>query len=236
MFPENILSIDVEEWFHYEYFLRHDPPKTFRLPKVIPALLNILSKRNTRATFFCVGEVARDQPEIIESIHEAGHEIGSHNYVHKPLWEFSDREVIESDLRKSILLTRKLTGKAPKGYRAPYFSIDKRNPWMINSLESLGFKYDASLFPRKTPLYGAPEAPLGKYQPSRENRHVINTMKMPKNRYGMVSEFVANVARSKLTYAEVPIKTIYIGKEAGMGIKDAFKSVLSMLTWRLRRW
>ncbi len=56
------------------------------------------------------------------------------------------------------------------------------------------------------------------------------------DRYGMVSEIVANVARNKASYAEAPIKTIYVGKVAGMGVKDAIKAVMSMISWRLRRW
>lgn len=56
------------------------------------------------------------------------------------------------------------------------------------------------------------------------------------NRYGVVSEFVANTAKSKLPYCEVPVKTIYVGKKAGMNSKDAVKAVFSMISWRLRRW
>ncbi len=166
MAPANILSIDVEEWFHYEYFLRHGPPQRPLLDKVMPTLLKILAERNTRATFFCVGEVMRDEPHIIEMIRDEGHEIGSHNFVHKPLWQFESKAAIEKDLLKSIKMTKTLTGKRPRGYRAPYFSIDSRNPWMMQLLSDLGFDYDASLFPRKTPLYGAPEAPLGVYKPA----------------------------------------------------------------------
>jgi len=55
-------------------------------------------------------------------------------------------------------------------------------------------------------------------------------------RYGVVSEIVANASKHKLSYQEVIIKTIYNDKEAGMGKIDAVKSVMSMLKWRLLRW
>lgn len=56
------------------------------------------------------------------------------------------------------------------------------------------------------------------------------------NRYGLVSEIVANASKARLDWAEVPIKTIYNDKEWGMSKRDAVKSVMSMLKWRLLRW
>lgn len=54
------------------------------------------------------------------------------------------------------------------------------------------------------------------------------------NRYGVVSEFVAKVAKNRLTYREVYVRTIYNDKTQGMRKRDAVKSVISMIKWRLR--
>ncbi len=56
------------------------------------------------------------------------------------------------------------------------------------------------------------------------------------NRYGVVSEFVANVAKANLAYKEVEVKTIYTDKQAGMRKRDAVKSIINMISWRLKRW
>lgn len=54
------------------------------------------------------------------------------------------------------------------------------------------------------------------------------------NRYGIVSEFVANVAKNRLRYKEVNVKTIYTDKTRGMRKRDAAKAMISMVKWRLK--
>lgn len=54
------------------------------------------------------------------------------------------------------------------------------------------------------------------------------------HRYDFVSEIVFQVARNKVRYAEVPIRTIYIGKTSGMGVMDGIRSILMMFLWKLR--
>jgi len=53
------------------------------------------------------------------------------------------------------------------------------------------------------------------------------------HRYDFVSEIVFQVARNKVRYAEVPIRTIYIGKTSGMGVMDGIRSILMMFLWKL---
>ncbi|MBS3117908.1 glycosyltransferase family 2 protein [Candidatus Woesearchaeota archaeon] len=55
------------------------------------------------------------------------------------------------------------------------------------------------------------------------------------SRYGVVSEFVVKVAKSNLRFIEVPIKTIYTDKKTGMNKKDALKSAVKMVKWRLEK-
>lgn len=54
------------------------------------------------------------------------------------------------------------------------------------------------------------------------------------SRYGVVSEFVVRTAKNKLKFREVEVKTIYTNKKIGMRKRDALKSVLKMLWWRIR--
>jgi hypothetical protein len=55
------------------------------------------------------------------------------------------------------------------GFRAPSFSLNNRTRWALKVLENCGYKYDSSLFPAKTPLYGVWNAPIFPYKPSYEN-------------------------------------------------------------------
>ena len=59
-------------------------------------------------------------------------------------------------------------GKKILGFRAPYFSIDKKSFWAIEILSKY-FKYDSSIFPVKTPLYGIKNAPRNIYKPNITN-------------------------------------------------------------------
>lgn len=47
----------------------------------------------------------------------------------------------------------------PRGHRAPYFSINGDTPWAFDLLQAHGLRYDSSIFPTRTTLYGSPDAP-----------------------------------------------------------------------------
>ena len=44
--------------------------------------------------------------------------------------------------------------------------MDNSTSWVLRVLKQYGFKYDSSIFPTKTMLYGVPNAPLHPYRPS----------------------------------------------------------------------
>jgi len=52
------------------------------------------------------------------------------------------------------------------GFRAPSFSLNNNTKWALNVLENEGFRYDSSIFPSWTPLYGIYRAPMKPYHPS----------------------------------------------------------------------
>lgn len=159
----NILSFDVENWFSgkdiFQRFLPKD--KKSQLGKSIPPILELLNKHDTRATFFVLGESAEKEPEIIKRICKEGHEIASHGYRHVSLSKLGPKE-FEKDIKKSVNLIKKITGKKPIGFRAPMFSLDNNTKWALSILERYGFKYDSSIFPFKSKYYGmdcTPEKP-----------------------------------------------------------------------------
>lgn len=161
----NILTVDLEEWYHPEYVRSKTlQSKEERITQSLKSTLSLLNKWNLKATFFVVGELAEKHPEIIEKIRENNHEIAFHGYYHKPLWELKAQE-----LRTEIEKFKALTGEKCTGFRAPSFSLSNRTRWALKILEDCGCKYDSSLFPAKTPLYGVWNAPTTPYKPSHEN-------------------------------------------------------------------
>jgi len=62
-----------------EIYLTFDDSPT---PEFTLWILNLLSRLNIKATFFCVGESSEKHPEIIDKILNNGHQIGNHTYSH----------------------------------------------------------------------------------------------------------------------------------------------------------
>jgi len=161
MMVENILSVDVEEVFHAEY-LRHLNRENlaFRSPVNIRDVLKILSGHEVTAAFFVVGEIAENFPEVIQMIEDGGHEVAFHGWSHLPLWELSANSFREE------LTKFKRVYPCCIGYRAPSFSLNNDTKWSLRILHECGFRYDSSIFPARTHLYGVPDAPLKPYKPS----------------------------------------------------------------------
>jgi len=90
---------------------------------------------------------------LIKEIAAAGHEIQSHGYGHRSNFEL-DESALRQDLAHNKALLEDLIGRPVIGYRAPNFSVDERNLWVLDVLAETGHRYDASIFPVKTPRYG----------------------------------------------------------------------------------
>ncbi len=52
------------------------------------------------------------------------------------------------------------------------------------------------------------------------------------NRYVFILEYIKNVYKNRLKFAEVKIKTIYFEKQHGMKIYDGIKSMFYLIWWR----
>jgi polysaccharide deacetylase family protein (PEP-CTERM system associated) len=165
----NAFSIDLEEWYHSE--LMEGRRSSFsQAAEATRPVLDLLDRYQTKASFFIVGEVAEQNPGLIQSIFERGHEIGCHTFSHKLVWNL-DEGLFREELEHFHSVTRKILGEIKiKGFRAPCFSIDNRNKWALKVLSDLGYQYDASIFPLKiNPLYGVSGAPVRPYRVSFED-------------------------------------------------------------------
>lgn len=165
-----ILTFDLEFWYNSEFLKDYIPKNTDGLDDKITEstvpLLKILKRHNVKATFFVLGKVAEKFPSLIRQIFNEGHEIASHGYSHKILNDLKPEE-FEEEIQKSVSLLEKITGIKPIGFRAPDFSLNDNTKWALKILERNGFKYDSSIFPFKTPLYGSSKAPLTIYKISK---------------------------------------------------------------------
>jgi len=62
-------------------------------PLVTPLILDTLRRENVKATFFVVGELVEQYPELVRMIVADGHELGNHTYSHLPLSHLNPRGV-----------------------------------------------------------------------------------------------------------------------------------------------
>ena len=146
-----ILTFDIEEWFH---LLDNPASKTehqwknfdSRIRLEMDIIFDILEKTEKSATFFVVGWMAETHPEIIREISDYGFEIGSHTHLHQLVYE-QDRKTFYDDVKKSITILENCIGKKVTSFRAPGFSITKKNLWAFEVLYELGITKDSSIFP-----------------------------------------------------------------------------------------
>jgi len=174
----HILSFDIEEWFH---LLEHDAVRhetswsSFdrKLPRMLGRILDLLDETGAKATFFCLGWVAREYPELVRDIDAAGHEIGSHSDVHTLIFEQSPRTFRE-ELRRSKDSLEQVIGKPIRAFRAPGFSLVPRCSWAFEVLAEDGIEVDCSVFPARRAHGGFPNfgsaRPLRIHTPSGELR------------------------------------------------------------------
>lgn len=149
----NLLTVDLEDWFHIcevENLLPREKWDSF--PSTVVAdtekLLTLFAQANSQATFFVLGYVAENHPELIRRIYAMGHEIGYHGWDHELVYNLSPRE-FRQILRRGIDCIERLIDKRPVGFRAPQWSINDRSKWALEILAEEGFVYDSSLAPLK---------------------------------------------------------------------------------------
>ena len=88
-------------------------------PIYTPQLLDLLKKYNAKATFFVVGIHAEQHPDVLKRMHDEGHLIGIHNYVHKSNWLMRPKTV-KRQIRKTSDIIESVTGKRSNYYRPPW--------------------------------------------------------------------------------------------------------------------
>jgi peptidoglycan/xylan/chitin deacetylase (PgdA/CDA1 family) len=88
-------------------------------PVYTPKILAVLGDYQAKATFFVVGEAARQFPQLIEQILKAGHAIGNHTQSHQHPWLMSAARARQQVIQANQVL-QDITGEAPRWFRPPF--------------------------------------------------------------------------------------------------------------------
>jgi peptidoglycan/xylan/chitin deacetylase (PgdA/CDA1 family) len=96
------------------------------------AMLNVLKKHNTKATFFCIGSEVNNAPDIILRMLKEGHIIANHSYSH-PNFKRSDAPDLTEEVSTTQSILKKY-GINTHYFRAPYGAISDEQTTYLQSL------------------------------------------------------------------------------------------------------
>lgn len=160
----NILTFDLEDWFH---ILEHRSTNSVedweilegRFAEGIDRILGLLQKHHHKATFFCMGWIARRYPHVIRNIASYGYEVGCHSNMHQLVHTLTPVTFRQS-LKDAIASIVDITSTPVRSYRAPGFSITRETLWAWEILADCGIANDCSVFPAYRSHGGYPGFPV----------------------------------------------------------------------------
>jgi polysaccharide deacetylase family protein (PEP-CTERM system associated) len=156
----NAMSIDVEDYFQVSVFDGIVPRVEWdRMESRVVAnttrILDIFDEFHVRSTFFILGWIAERHPDLVKAIARRGHEVASHGYAHRLVYD-QTQAAFRDDVRRAKALLEDASGRRVLGYRAPSYSITPRSLWALDVLLEEGYEYDSSIFPIRHDRYGIP--------------------------------------------------------------------------------
>jgi polysaccharide deacetylase family protein (PEP-CTERM system associated) len=176
----NAITVDVEDYFHVSVFDGIVPRSQWeRMESRVVAntarLLDIFDEFDVRGTFFVLGWVAKRHPDLVQRIARRGHEIASHGYAHRLVYDQTAAAFAE-DVRSAKQILEDASGRRVLGYRAPSYSITPRSLWALDILLQEGYEYDSSIFPIRHDRYGIP---VSDRRPYRIERRLGTLVEVP---------------------------------------------------------
>lgn len=261
------LTIDVEEWYHtclvpgYVHPELRPPQLSDELDRLLPELLGMLAEAGRTATFFVLGEVAERLPRRVREIAEAGHEVGSHGYLHLRAFDHS-LGGFRRDLDRSKKLLEDVTGGPVRGFRAPEWSLRSLGSSRLPQVAEAGFLYDSSLAPY--PLSGQMTNPRLASRLAWDRSALIDLLEFPPLTFGpylripagswpgrlVRPQWVVDAAEEHLEEGGLPVVVIHPWEVSGrptpgrltgfarfchetgrLGFQSRFRELLGALPW-----
>ena len=159
----NILTFDIEEWYLEKVKGGEVEEKCRTFDDILSQILDMLDVKEEKATFFCVGKMGCEFPDVVRKIYKRGHEIGCHSNVHTWLNKMTEEEC-RQDTREAMDSLEQCVGEKIVSYRAPAFSIGENNKWAFEILAEFGIERDSSVYPSTRDFGGFPN--FGSNSPS----------------------------------------------------------------------
>jgi polysaccharide deacetylase family protein (PEP-CTERM system associated) len=154
------LSFDVECYYQIvakDYLGRTIAP-TAEVLTSTSWILDLLKRHGAKATFFFLGNVAENYPQLVRRAVDEGHEIGVHGDEHHYVADMS-RDEFKREIATGMGKIRDAGAADIAGHRATAFSINRNNLWALETLHELGIRFDSSIFPFAGERYGIADWP-----------------------------------------------------------------------------
>ena len=144
--PRLTVAITVDHDAISDSVRRGDSPVKFSHAEFGPRvgakrILALLAARGVPSTWFVPGHTLTTFTDDTDAILAGGHELACHGWLHEDFAELPDDEAA-AVLSRSVDAARAVTGVAPAGFRAPYWSLGSAT---LGLVEAAGFAYDSSL-------------------------------------------------------------------------------------------
>lgn len=149
--PVCAFTIDVEDWFQSS--VDAEAMISERVLWNMERVLRLLDQCRVKATFFMQGRVAECFPRMVQDLVAEGHEVQSHGHSHRLLFQMNRHE-LRAELETGRKTVEDVIGRPVTAFRAPDFSIMRRNYWALEEVAAAGFQVDSSIFPMRMRRYG----------------------------------------------------------------------------------
>ncbi len=156
----HLLTVVVEDYYQHSAFNRLIQPSRWRrfetrVERNTDRALDLLDEFGLHATFFTIGWIAEEMPEVIRKVADRGHEVASKGFFHRTLRQMDPSEFRE-DLLRSREAIERASGRRVLGYRVARGTFTPADTWALDILADEGFAYDSSIYPRLLCIAGQP--------------------------------------------------------------------------------
>jgi polysaccharide deacetylase family protein (PEP-CTERM system associated) len=162
---EHLLTVVLEDYFHVaplKSVVQTD--QWYRFERRVEAnthkALDLLEDFDVTATFFVLGSIADEMPELVREVADRGHEIASKGYIHRSIRHFGSPAEFRDDLVRSREALESASGTSVHGYRIGHRWFSPEDLWALDVLVEENFSFDSSVRPLFRRYAGAPEQRL----------------------------------------------------------------------------
>ncbi len=129
--------VQTDQWYRFERRVEANTHKA----------LDLLDEHEISATFFVLGSIADEMPELVREIADRGHEIASKGHIHRSIQKYSSPMEFRDDLLRSREALESAGGSAVHGFRIGHRWFSPEDLWALDILVEEGFAYDSSVRP-----------------------------------------------------------------------------------------